>query len=142
MDLSKDVLMELILNVVGYLAAGGLSLVLYSLYRDRKKTALTTTGSKPQPGKEKHNMTGSIAGKGNTIEFITFSEQTKNNDISNISEGNASPASMMTAASRGDRVEVIRLARKMIEAGAIDEKVRSVLPISEAELALLNCRKN
>jgi hypothetical protein len=52
----------------------------------------------------------------------------------------ASHNSNLTGAAgiRRDRLEIIRIAREMINNGASDEKIRNTLPISKGELALLN----
>ena len=141
MDLSKEVLLDLLLNVVGYLAAGGLSLVLYSLFLGRENTVLDSTRSDLQAGDEQHGNTGSVSGEGRRIEFIKFGEQQGKAGAAPSSDVHLKRTPVMAATSRRNRIEVIGLARKMIEAGASAEKVRAVLPISEAELALLSCER-
>jgi hypothetical protein len=46
------------------------------------------------------------------------------------------------AAARRDRADIIRIAKEMMKAGATAEKIKGVIPISEAELSLLSIGKN
>ena len=43
---------------------------------------------------------------------------------------------------RRDRSEIIRIARTMVKAGASDEKIKRLIPISDAELSLLSMSKS
>ena len=142
MDLSQDILMETILNIVSYLAATGLLLTLYSLLRGRKKAASVSTTYNLKSTDNKSGRSRNASSEQHRIEFIRLGEQPDNAD--NTSTGKARPkdAPMTMAASRRNRIEVVRLARKMIEAGAPAERIRAVLPISEAELTLLSYQAN
>lgn len=142
MDLSNEVLMDLLLNAAGYLAAGGLLLVLYSLFRGRRKAPMDPPGSDSRRVDQGPGETGSVAGERRRIEFIKFGKQPCQADAVGAGEVHLKGAPAMPATSRRDRLDVMGLARKMIQAGASAEKIRAVLPISEAELALLSCQRN
>ena len=142
MDLSNEVLMDLFLNAAGYLAAGGLSLTLYALFRGRRKAALDSPRSDLRMADQRHGEAGNVTGERRRIEFIKFGEQAFKADAAGTGDVQSKRAPAMPAASRRDRIEVMGLARKMINAGASAEKIRAILPISEAELALMSSQKN
>lgn len=140
METSQEVIIDAILNAVGYLAAGGLSIVIYSIFRGRRKVASLAGGSGSETHDDVPDRIASLPEEARRVEFIKFDKPPGDSDhANNVFTGHAGA---MTAASRRNRVEVIRLARKMIEAGASADNVRSVLPISEAELALLSYDTN
>ena len=142
MDLSKEVLMDLFLNAAGYLAAGGLSLALYTLFRGRKKAALDSPRPDLRTADQSRVEAGNVAAERRRIEFIKFGEQPYKADTMGEGDAHSERAPTMPAASRRNRIEVMGLARKMINAGASAEKIRAILPISEAEFALLSSQKN
>ncbi len=142
MDLSQDILMEMILNIVSYLAATGLLLTLYSLLRGRKRVASVSTTHNLMTTDNKSGRSESASSEQHRIEFIRLGEQLDNADNTSTGKARHKNATMTTAASHRNRIEVVRLARKMIEAGASAERIRAVLPISEAELTLLSYQAN
>jgi len=135
MEVSQQMVIDMILNTVGFLAAGGLSVIVYSAFRGGKKGSLHDSGSSLKIPGDGPGRNGNQAEEVRRVEFIKFANPSRDADYSN--NVSSDHAGAMTASSRRNRVEVIRLARKMIEMGASADKVKSVLPISEAELALL-----
>jgi hypothetical protein len=142
MDLSKEVLTVLFLNAAGYLAAGGLLLVVFTLLRGRRKATSDSAGSNLQAADYRRGEAGDNAGERRQIEFVKFGEQSSPADATGAGDVRSKRTPARPATSRRNRIEVIGLARKMINAGASAEKIRAVLPISEAELALLSSQKN
>ncbi len=136
MEWSNEVLINLALNVVGYIAAGGLMLVLRSLVRRRRTepsgTSLPGCGAgrdiedRPRP-----------KGARQSIEFVRLGETVQRGEPQTAETVRLRGICLPTTAARRDRVETIALARRLIKAGATAERIRSVLPISEGELALL-----
>ncbi len=123
MELSNDLLIDLGLNVAGFLAAAGLMMVVRSIFSGSKKTVEVRQQVPPVtlPNKTTHRA------------------QSTEQPISVISFGNGNTASNDgTTEQRRNRAEVIRIARKMIASGTPTEKIRSTLPLSEAELAVLS----
>ncbi len=131
MDISQDMLINVGLDMIGFLAAGGLLLVIYSMFQRRNhqpvrqqqqqtpvlSTTSSSTVSAPSPVRSQ-------------MEFVRFGEpqsvSRQGKDISdNQSEG------------WSKRASVIKTARNMITAGASVEDVRAALPLSDAELAVL-----
>lgn len=142
MDLSKEVLTVLFLNAAGYLAAGGLLLVMFTLFRGRRKATSDSAGPDLQAADYRRGEAGNIDGERRRIEFIKFGEQPSQADATGAGDVHSRRAPARPATSRRNRIEVMGLARKMINAGASAEKISAVLPISEAELALLSSQKN
>ncbi len=124
MGISQQILSEAALNVVGYLLAGALLTLLYS--------SLTNRGSKKAAARpatesvEKATTAGS-----RKVEFVNLRAVPP-------ADSRASSRTSIDAQSRQrNRAEVMRLAREMLASGTPRENVRSLLPISEGEIALL-----
>ena len=140
MELSNDLVIELALNVIGYLAAGGLTLVLYSLIQRRQGVVpRSDSGESGVVSAGGRNVDGSC-GPTHGMEIIMFDDRTPASAEPNRPDQAITSPGRQPAGARRDRAEVMRLARKMIQAGASVQRVRSVLPLSEAELALLACQ--
>ena len=139
MDVSHELLIDVGLNVVGYLAAGLLSILLYSRFAKSTKSEAsnrrTETGLRlPMPSHEGKHQTAE-AGTNPSLEFIELG----NSEDINVCKP-AKPASRrprVTETYRRNRLKVISTARQMLNAGTPENKVKSLLPISDAELNLL-----
>jgi hypothetical protein len=135
MDVLNDQLIDIGLNILGYLIAGALGMLVYSTFRrgDRAPAAVpveatpTEKNSEPAPDKR-------------SLEFVSF----KPTPTAEIGEGTA-PAEpsqpKVDRQRRADRAEIVRLAREMIKAGTPETTIKRTLPISEGELALLQIGK-
>lgn len=134
MDLSHEFLIDLAINAGGYFAAAVLGMVMYSLF-GRKKSV----GTEPVASAVSVAAMESVRRETGKIEFVRFGER---------AAAEPRPA-MRTAATAGDtdngrrnRVDVMDIARKMLNAGASPERIRRVLPVSETELSLLMMNKS
>ena len=125
MEFSTDRIIDLGLNVAAYLAAGALWMVMYSLFKRRgrivsdnsaasvsKKTSETAAAVEP--------TLSTPAAKPGKVQFIGFGEKTTGDPH------------------RRNRAEVLRLAREMIKDGATAGDIKSALPVSDVELAVLD----
>ena len=130
MDMSQDLLIDVGLNMIGFLAAGGLLLVVYSMFHRQSR----------QPVQQQQQTSALSAAPDSTIptssyvrsrmEFVRFGEQPSvGQQDNNTSEKKSDGFSK--------RASVIKTARNMITAGASVEDVRAALPLSDAELAVL-----
>lgn len=130
MELSIDLLANVALDVMGYLAAGALAVVLYQLLQKNKKRVITAPVEKTDAGEKSRNGVSDMKAEGKNLQFVNFQENKHNNssDYGKYRGGNP----------RRSRDDVIRLARQMIASGTPDARIRELLPITEAELALLN----
>lgn len=139
MDVSQELLIDVGLNLVGYLAAGFLLILLYSLFAKSGKAGsvsqLTETDrSCLTPPDMRRNQTAEPK-TDPSLEFIEFgnSEGVDGNEP-------AKPAvrpPQVTEKYRRNRLKTISTARQMLNAGTPENKVKSLLPISDAELSLL-----
>lgn len=139
MELSQQFLIDMALNVGGYVLAGALGIVIYSLFNRRKpavatvsdqSTSVTVDTAEPAPVRE-----SSVR----KLEFI------KLGSIPDVAATTARPAVrevVKGVAERRDRADIIRVARTMLKAGATHDKIKRVIPVSDAELSLLSMSKS
>jgi len=136
MDVLNDQLIDIGLNVLGYLVAGALGMLIYSTFHgSRKAPAVVPVESAQTKGPQSTKV---VSEKRN-LEFVSFrqADVVGENEISQSVE----PTPRIDRNNRADRVEIVRLAREMIKAGTNGETIRRTLPISEGELALLQIGK-
>ena len=128
MDISTDTLIDLALNIAGFLTAGGLLLVIYSAFNRKNHDSRAGYEDCPQVTGDQHQLPAASARTGRGIEFISLQEtgigpeESKGDELSG----------------RSGRAAVIKMARELLSAGSTHNDVKAVLPISDAELALLN----
>lgn len=139
MDVSQELLIDVGLNLVGYLAAGFLLAILYSLFtkpaKEKAVSPLTETGPACLTPSDMRKTQSSEPETDPTVEFIEL----RNSGSVNVSEP-ARPAvgpKKISEDYRRNRLKIISTARQMLNAGTPENKVKSLLPISEAELSLL-----
>ena len=138
MDVSQELLIDVGLNLVGYLAAGFLLILIYSLFKKSGQAKVAghlsqTDTSHPTASDLKVVRTAEPASD-SSVEFINFG----NSEIK--ADEPARPAARTPRVSedyRRNRLKIISTARQMLNAGTPENKVKSLLPISEAELSLL-----
>lgn len=139
MELSPQFITDFLTNLAGYLIAGLLGILLFSIMKrkrnpelaDISKTGLANT--KPIMGSKKQSN------ENHKLEFIQLGEQKNKypeiiNDIKSDTAG--------VTKERRNRSDIIRIAKQMLMSGASHEKIMMVLPVSEAELTLLGTIKN
>jgi hypothetical protein len=125
MEFSPEMMTDIALNAVGYLAAGALSVVIYVLFtgRGHRRDGQAVV---PAPAFESDaSHPNRSTGGGRSVEFVRLSQQRREE---------TTPA---FAERRRNRVEVIARARQMLDDGMPASKIKQSLPISDAELALL-----
>lgn len=131
MDVLNEQVIDIGLTVIGYLAAAGLGMLLYSVMAGRRRSA-------PALIEVQEVVTGSRrseAACGVDVQYVDLRARQSTTLPSRASS--VSPKPTVGVESRRDRPEIIRLARQMLKAGTPAEMVRRTLPISDAELALL-----
>jgi hypothetical protein len=124
MDVLNDRLIDAGLNALGYLIAGGLGVLIHSIILDRRR-ATRVVAEAPAEAVEPARPTASKA-----PQFVSLKT------TSMTSQPVAAP-SPETVPSRKDKAEIVRLARKMVQAGTDRKIIKRTLPISDAELNLL-----
>jgi hypothetical protein len=134
MDISSGFYVDLLLNLIGYLAAGALVWTVYPTVAPRLRRHSAALGrpeaqlSRPLPVQQP-----SVAPQFMRLHDPTPQAQTFAADDDRPTER----SSVLRLSERRDRVDIIRIAREMLKAGADNRRIQQVLPVSEAELALL-----
>lgn len=132
MDVLNDRIVEIALNALGYLVAGGLGMLLYSTRRPRRSRSVAVAEAVRES--EAAASAASASEPSESFEFVDLRtgppKKASNPDSPTITAAGAPSA-------RRDRREIIRLAREMLNAGTSGAQVRRRLPIAENELALL-----
>ncbi|MEA3296436.1 MAG: hypothetical protein U9R56_01055 [candidate division Zixibacteria bacterium] len=135
MDFSSDFAVNMILNIIGYVAAGALSLVIFSMFR--KPRADFSPGTPDDGGRNGFSdQILATAGRESELQFVRLGQTRSRVGISSERIGEHTGSTADTP--RNHRADIIKIARRMIKAGATNEKIKKVLPISEAELSLLS----
>jgi len=133
MDISQEMLIDLALNVLSFLVAGMLSVVIYSIFqkgrKKDKKVSMNETFEKiTLPRRE-----GEIIDDRSPAEFIQF-KGIDNKNTRNIN-------SRDRVARFNNRDKVLQSALEMIKQGVSESDIKAALPISSAELAVLGLNK-
>ena len=131
--------MDLLLNLIGYLAAGALVWTVYPIVKPwlkRRPVAFLRPEVQPsQPLLVKQPVSAP--------QFMRLQNST--GEVQPVVAGDNKPtkkSSVLRSSERQDRVNIIRIAREMLKAGADNKRIQQVLPVSEAELALLLSMQN
>lgn len=130
MDVFNDRIIDVSLNVLGYLIAGGLGVLLYSFVQERRIRAAARVGA--NSGEESAEAPLAAHEPGPTLQFVSFNA-TGPETLPEVEPETAPSASGV----HRNRREIIRMAREMLREGAAGEQIRQSLPISSNELALL-----
>jgi hypothetical protein len=134
MEFSPETMIDVGLSVAGYLAAGALWMVLYTLFSGRQRAE---TMAPAAAGLSSDPMTriaiGDAVREKKSLQFVDL----RGSKSSTSTTGAEMPVGPRADQYRRNRAEVIRMAREMLKDGRPREQVRDLLPISDGELALL-----
>lgn len=136
MDVWNDRIIDMGLNILEYLVAGGLGMLIYSVFGGRQAkpadvaAPVPVSASNPSPVKPSYQP-----GVGLDCEFVSFSPAPPMPEAA--PSGSDAPPTASQSGRRRDRQEIIRMAREMLKSGTAGDLVKRSLPISEGELALL-----
>jgi hypothetical protein len=128
MEVTIDQIIDVGLNVVGFLAAGGLMMLLFSPSRRRDRAP----AAKTKPSVAEAPSAGPASPS--TARAASFVSLTGSGETPPSSRP---PRTASATPGRRDRAEVIRIAREMIAAKRSNREISDRLPISEAELSML-----
>ncbi len=131
MDISSGFIMDMALETAGYLAAGAFSIVVYSMFGRRRASVAAEVGDR--------EVVKTVRTPDRRIQFVKFGQE---DDRSTGTRAASHKEFDSPIARRQSRADIIRIAREMIKAGATGDKIKRVLPVSEAELALLNLQES
>jgi len=133
MEISNEMLIDVALNVVGFVLAGLLTAVIYSMFGRKDKSAT----SFDQYGADGGNiaMAPSRGRAGGKIEFIDF--QSKGNSSAKPALSNVNSAGESSQFQR-NRLEVIKQASEMLNGGKMTQDIRRNLAMTDSDLQILN----
>ena len=146
MDISQGMIVDFALNLLGYLAAVLLTLVLYTMVNSRKKKE-ASENKQVLPNAEGNSIVkNNFSPETSNLSFVQFAsenkiEKTNVNQVKNVVSPVFDDRDAIRA-KRRDRSETIRVASQMLKAGASQEVIKSMLPVSDEELALLAFARN
>lgn len=146
MDISQGMIIDFALNLLGYLAAVLLTLVLYTMVNSRKKKEVSEN-KQVLPNAEGNSIVkNNFSLETSNLGFVQFAsgdkiEKTNVNQVKNVVSPVIDDRDAIRARRR-DRSETIRVASQMLKAGASQEVIKSMLPVSDEELALLAFARN
>jgi hypothetical protein len=137
MEVHTEQIIDIALNAAGYLLAGGLWLLVYTAWQNRKaeRTARALIAKPTTAAPVATTVAASVPTEGRrSLEFVAFrGEHRATGDTPAVE-----PTVLSGMDRRRNRAEVFALARRMLESGASAEAVKLELPVSDGELALLH----
>ncbi|RKX25693.1 MAG: hypothetical protein DRP45_05330 [Candidatus Zixiibacteriota bacterium] len=134
MDVTYDRLIDIGLNLLAYLLAAGLGIVIYSLKNNRRRPQVTAQEAVP----ELKAPTPEPPVDNRRFQFLDL---TSSNSSGGSQKEAGSFRSVSGRAGRRDRVEIIRLAREMMKKNTSHDTIKRTLAIADGELALLQTEK-
>jgi hypothetical protein len=130
MQIPTEQLIDVALNIAGYLAAGGFWLVIYSAWQNRKRRTVEgiATDSPDSAASRPATVAAAAAAGG---EFVNFRDR-QASDKAAEERGSGD-----SGTNRRNRAEVFALARTMLSKGVSSDMIKRTVPISDGELAIL-----
>jgi len=139
MDFAWNPIMDVALNVIGYMAAGALALVVHRIFKDRSVGQVRIANASFEIGPQTEPDMAGTQRRPNRPRFVKLGEPPAD-PVSHrrVTIDRAGPQPSQTL----KRTEIIRLAKRMLDSGAGEKRIQQVLPVSKAELVLLNNGKS
>lgn len=138
MDVSTQTLVETGLNVIGFLTAAGLLMLLTSRRNRRNEATETSSGPKTleainQSVNSIKTLDSSEGAKGANMSFVSFNSPSR---VAAAGGKTMSTRPKIPSHLKG-HAETIRLARQMLVGGSSPDEIKRSLPVTDGELALL-----
>ena len=142
MEVTTKQMIDIALDAAGYLLAGGLWLVVYSAWQNRRAAAKAHAAAPAEPmvnvpAPEPMKAAAQPKEGPRSLEFVTFRGNRSASEPAQSAQPTESVESVVPDRRR-NRAEVFAMARRMLEQGVSAERVKSELPVSDGELALLH----
>ncbi len=133
MEVVDTQLLNIGLNVLGYLVAAALGMLVYSAFLGRRRQPAPVPLSAPVASENEAPAAEPPAPSdvNSGYEFVDLRQTATS------VERDADEPQPKDKPGHRDRPEIIRLAREMVKAGTSGEMIKRTLPISDVELALL-----
>ena len=129
--ISNEMLLDIGLNLAGFLTAGGMLGIVYSLFFRRSRTRVATAPKSNAEPTAQPAVADGPAPKDEHLEFIDFKNMTWNTN--NYSRTRTSRSGGHPARNRQD---VLRLAKQLLSQKHEERELKRKLPITDAELAM------
>lgn len=141
MEVSIEQVIDIGLNVIGYIAGGAFWLVIYSAWQNRRAR---TTEVEAAEAKAKAAEPNALPAR--VRPAVSVAAEAQFMDLRSLPASQkravaAAGGDDESAGKRRSHADVFATARKMMEKGATADTIKSVLPISDGELALISSRK-
>ena len=130
MTMTSDMLIDWALNLTGYLAAGALPVVIWSILTHRRRHPRPVPAASEELQAKPAVAPSTRRADPRACQFVSLAPQAGPETEQSLGDDRGP--------GRQDRSDVIRLARQMLRAGASHQRIQQVLPVSAAELALLS----
>ena len=132
MDFSNALLIDTAIIAAGYIFAGALSVLIYSV-ATRRHREVQLVNFLPEEGEIKEKQVERTEPK-NQFEFVKFEQSKKEPDSEPLEE---KTNYLKSGRLQRNRLEVIQQAKKMMSSGKAEEEIRKILPLSAAELEFM-----
>ena len=132
MDFSNGLLIDTAIIAAGYIFAGALSVLIYSV-ATRRHREVQLVNFLPEEGEIKEKQVERTEPK-NQFEFVKFEQSKKEPDSEPLEE---KTNYLKSGRLQRNRLEVIQQAKKMMSSGKAAEEIRKILPLSAAELEFM-----
>ena len=132
MDFSNGLLIDTAIIAAGYIFAGALSVLIYSV-ATRRHREVQLVNFLPEEGEIKEKQVERTEPK-NQFEFVRFEQSKKEPDSEPLEE---KTNYLKSGRLQRNRLEVIQQAKKMMSSGKAAEEIRKILPLSAAELEFM-----
>ena len=132
MDFSNGLLIDTAIIEAGYIFAGALSVLIYSV-ATRRHREVQLVNFLPEEGEIKEKQVERTEPK-NQFEFVRFEKSKKEPTREPLEEKNDY---LKSGRLQRNRLEVIQQAKKMLSSGRAAEGIRKILPLSAAELEFM-----
>ena len=137
MEISNEMMIDVALNAAGFILAGVLTVLVYSMFGRKKKSAASTDIYSAASGKDALASTHGQAGA--RIEFIDF--QSKGNTVIKPAITSVNSASGSSQFQK-NRMEVFNQAKAMINGGKMTPEIRRNAVLTNSNLSILNQGRN
>lgn len=139
MEVSQEQLIDMGLNIIGFLAAGGLLVIVSSAFRGRGKGRAAIVA---QPTVATDTPTESVPATNTDDSDMEYVSLVPTGSIEKVESPTEAMVGNGSGIKRRNRSEIISMAKEMLQARRSTQEITDSLPVSEAELALLSQSNN
>ncbi len=132
MEISNELLIDTVMNAAGFIFAGALSVLIYSVMTKRHREVQLINFLPENTARD--TETQKTSSRESRLEFVRFDNR---NDEQPAVKRRETTIVTDTGKLQRNRLEVIRQAREMIDSGRAAAEIRKILPLSAAELEFM-----